>query len=251
MILETRTHRVPSTVTGEDYELAVWLPPSYGTTDDRYPVLYLLDSPYAFGLAWAAVCFRIWEGLLPEVIVVGVGAPVQDLDEWDLLRLRDYCPRPVVDNGSSGHADAFLRVLRVDLLPFVDSTYRSDPSDRTLWGHSLGGAFAVHALFEEPTLFQRYIATSPAVALNGETMIDLAADAPVAGSSLPARLFISVGVLDDEYYPQVTAFTAALRDRAHPGLRLDFVELPDCAHASAGPPGFLAGLGAVFLRPPS
>lgn len=246
VILETRTHLVPSTVTGEYYELAVWLPPGYATTADRYPVVYILDSPYAFGLAWAAVCFRIWEGLLPEVIVVGVGAPVQNLDDWDLIRLRDYCPRPLANHQGSGRAAEFHQVLHQDLLPFVHSTYRSDPADRTLWGHSLGGTFALHVLFEEPTLFQRYIATSPAVIFDGETMVDLSADAPPVGTPLPASLFVSVGVLDDEYGPHIRAFAAALRDRAHPGLRLDLVELPDCAHASAAPAGFLAGLGEVF-----
>jgi predicted alpha/beta superfamily hydrolase len=68
VILETRNHFLPSTVCGNDYRLAVWLPPSYGTTGDRYPVLHLLDSPYAFGPAWATVCFRIWEGLMPTKV---------------------------------------------------------------------------------------------------------------------------------------------------------------------------------------
>jgi predicted alpha/beta superfamily hydrolase len=191
VILETRTHIVPSTVTGNDYELAVWLPPSYGTTDDRYPVLYLLDSPYAFGLAWASVCFRIWEGLMPETIVVGVGAPVQTFED----------------------------------------------------------AFALYALLKRPALFQRHIATSPAVVFNGDAVVDLDHDAPAVGASLPASLFISVGALDEEYRASILAFTAALHRKNYVGLRMHFTELPNCAHASAGPGGFLAGLQATFPSP--
>jgi predicted alpha/beta superfamily hydrolase len=246
VILGTRTHNVSSTVTGNDYELAVWLPPSYGTTDDRYPVLYLLDSPYAFGLAWASVCFRIWEELMPETIVVGVGAPVQTLDDWNILRVRDYTPRPIAGLEASGHGDAFLGVLSDDLIPFVDSTFRSDPASRTLWGHSFGGAFALHALLNRPGLFQRYIATSPAVVFNGVAVIDLDDDAPAGGTQIAAHLFISVGALDEEYRAGILAFTEALRRQNYGGLHIDLAELPDCAHASAAPAGFLAGLQATF-----
>ena len=59
-------HVLHSAAVGDDYLLDVWLPESYRRLRLRYPVLYVLDSPGAFGLAVRTVMTHVWEGLLPE-----------------------------------------------------------------------------------------------------------------------------------------------------------------------------------------
>ena len=65
--------------------------------------------------------------------------------------------------GSGGGAPAFLDFLEHELIPFIDHTYRTNPSDRGLLGHSMGGEFALYALEQRPGLFQRIVAASPAL----------------------------------------------------------------------------------------
>ena len=87
------------------------------------------------------------------------------------------------------------RALRDEILPFVDTSYRTDVADRTIWGHSLGGVLAIELLLKESGLFHRFIATSPGVVLDGQALLDLQVDAPPVRSHLPGRLFLSVGSL--------------------------------------------------------
>jgi predicted alpha/beta superfamily hydrolase len=58
------------------------------------------------------------------------------------------------------------------LIPFIESKYRAAKNDRTLMGSSYGGLFTLYAMFHETALFQRYVLTSPALALHAETETD-------------------------------------------------------------------------------
>jgi predicted alpha/beta superfamily hydrolase len=244
VILDSRAHTVSSSVVNDDYQLAVWLPPSYASSTAQYPVVYVLDAPMTFGLAAQGTMISIFGDVLPEVIVVGVGFPLQSAYEgWP--RSRDYAPVPIPDEEGSGHAAAFVECLRTELLPFIDQTYRTNVADRTLWGHSIGGALALHLLLENRGLFQRLIATSPGVVVQGQAMLDHTSWPP-PGSQLSARLFVSVGSVDDEFRPHIEAFNADLRERDYQGLQFESAVLPGYGHIGAAPIRFLAGLRAVF-----
>ena len=245
VILDSRTHRLRSSVVGDDYELSVWLPPSYSSSSARYPVLYALDGPVTFGLAAHGTLISIFGELVPEVIVVAIGQPLASAYEWGGTRSRDYAPVPVPDDDGSGQGWRFAECLRTEIIPLVDQAYRTDVADRTLWGHSLGGLFAVHLLLEEPGLFHRFVATSPAVVEAGRYMLD-PETWPAAGTDLPARLFVSVGSNDADYRPHVESFTADLQQRGYQGLRLESAVLPGYGHIAAAPIGFLTGLRSVF-----
>lgn len=246
VILDSRTHVVHSTPVGDDYQLDVWLPDSYEGSAQSYPVLYVLDSPACFGLVVATVATHIWEQLVPELIVVGIGKPMETLDEWWPTRSRDYSPKALRGEEGSGHSDTFQRAIHDEILPFVDTTYRTNIADRTIWGHSLGGGFALHLLFNTSGVFHRYIATSPAVVLDGQTLLDLHVDGPSARSHVPGRLFVSVGTLDEDFRSHIEAFNAELRLNNYQGLHVDTAELQGYGHSSAMAPGFLTGLQKVF-----
>ena len=84
---------------------------------------------------------NVFGGVVPEVLVVGIGRPVISAYEDGPSRARDYSPVPIPGDQESGHADAFIEALRTERLPFTDHHYRTNRDDRSLWGHSLGGAF--------------------------------------------------------------------------------------------------------------
>jgi hypothetical protein len=91
------------------------------------------------------------------------------------FRKRDYIP-PVLRNGDTittvkgrsnhyGHADLFYSFLTRELIPYIDSTYKTKGS-RTLIGHSLGGLFVMYSLFKENRQFDNFISLSPGLWVN-------------------------------------------------------------------------------------
>jgi predicted alpha/beta superfamily hydrolase len=62
---------------------------------------------------------------------------------------------------AGGGANAFLAFIESALRPFIASRYKTDPARQVLFGHSLGGLFVLHALFNRPQAFTHYIAASP------------------------------------------------------------------------------------------
>jgi pimeloyl-ACP methyl ester carboxylesterase len=81
--------------------------------------------------------------------------------------MRDMTPTPVAgfrvppEAENAGGADKFLAFLTNELIPHLDSTYRTTPM-RVLIGHSLGGLFALHALAQKPQVFMGYVVMEPA-----------------------------------------------------------------------------------------
>ena len=74
-----------SSVLGEERVLAVVTPASYARGQERYPVLYLTDGDAQMGHARATAEFLARNGLMPEVILVGI---------LNTERSRDLTPTP-------------------------------------------------------------------------------------------------------------------------------------------------------------
>lgn len=244
-LLDTRGHRHRSDVLAGEIALTIWLPPSYESSDATYPVIYVLDAPMTFAFAAQGALITYLDEAMPEVLVVGVGEPLTSAYQWGANRARDYSPRPVPDDPSSGHAATFFDALQQEIVPLVDSQYRTNPSDRSLWGHSFGGAFAVYALLERRSLFHRVIATSPSAYEQGVQLLD--PDAwPEPGASVRASLFTSVGARDKEYRSGVDWLSDQVWARNYADLRFETAIIPDCGHIGASTFGYLTGLRSVF-----
>jgi predicted alpha/beta superfamily hydrolase len=242
MIPGTELRTLYSSVTSKDYTIYVALPAGYSSSGDTYPVVYLLDGDMWFGLTTGMVPILAFEGSLPELIIVGIGYGTHDIDEWFELRERDL---------SSG-AGEFLRFIQEELMPYIDSNYRTDPTDRTIVGHSLGGLFTVYALFHAPETFDRYIAASPALWWDDRVAFDYEENFARDHSELPVRLFLSVGELEEEQFPgarmvsNLEEFHANLESRNYDGLEIEMVIMEDETHGSVISGAFSRGFRVVF-----
>jgi len=245
VVLDSHSHVLHSDIVGDDYQLSVLPPPSYHQSQDRYPTLYALDGPFTFGLVAHGSLLLTFDGIVPELVVVSIGKPLDSMYEWGPTRGRDYSPLPLPDDETAGHADEFADSLVQEIIPFVEDHYRTRAGDRTLWGQSLGGVFALHLLFQRPGIFQRYIATSPAVANATVHLLDHST-LPPADTSVPARLFTCVGSDDEEYRDGIERFQAELAGRNYQDLRYEHVTYPGMHHIATGASGFIAGLQSVF-----
>lgn len=145
----------------EERRIVVHLPLNYEREPNkRYPVMYVLDaSRLDFD-----ICDRLFtlssSGLAPECIVVGIlnnkGKRERDLTPPFMQTETDDSKSPY------GNADTFLSFIRDELIPSIDSGYRTS-GYQTITGHSRSGLFVLYTLMEQPQLFHaRFCFSTPA-----------------------------------------------------------------------------------------
>lgn len=189
----------------------------------------------------------MYDKFMPEVIIVGITYSGDDAD-YGALRAKDYTPVRDLFFGGAGDGPKFLAFLKEQLIPFIESNYRTDPSQRVLMGSSFGGTFTLYALFSDPTLFQGYIAGSPVVVYGNRFAFQQEAEYASSHADLPVRLFISVGGAEELAYP-VEEFMQVMRDRNYQGLLLETLTVEGEGHASNKPESYNRGLRFIFQNP--
>jgi len=188
---------IKSEILEEDRPYWVYLPESCSDeviSPITCPVLYLLDGDAHFHSATGVVQFMssaiIGNTQIPEMIVVAI--PNTD-------RTRDLTPThsTVDDDGkeapylkTSGGGDKFLRFIRDELQPKIDSTYRTEAFN-ILVGHSYGGLLAAHALLEPEQIFQAYIAIDPSLSWDDSVVLRQARSVIESGGALQGRVYLT------------------------------------------------------------
>lgn len=234
-----------SKILDEERTLVVSLPPGYEGSEDRYPVLYLLDAETRFHHTTGTAASLARSGLIPQMIVVGLN---------NTNRTRDLTPpwtRPEPDEQwnavlpAAGGADNFLRFFREELIPHVDATWRTAPY-RILVGHSFGGLFALHAFANAPGTFQATLAISPSVQWDEGLVVqqigELFADRP----DFAGRLFVTMGDEGGEMLANFQKLETLLRYRGPTGLVWQMDLLEEENHGSVPIPSVHYALKAFF-----
>lgn len=181
------TARLYAAAVQDSFMLYVRLPKGYRPAQkQRYPVILLLDANAYFD----AVSSNL--NKLSPAILVGIG--YQDARLMDSLRQRDYTypvASPADSFPVSGGGQRFLTFLTQQVLPYVDQHYHTDPGNRTLMGHSLGGYFVLYALAEglrtQAPAFVHYVAASPSLYYGNDYLRRALAALPAATTPLPAQ----------------------------------------------------------------
>jgi predicted alpha/beta superfamily hydrolase len=255
---------------GDTLEITV-VPPA-APISGQAPVLYVLDPLLTLDVVvgWSRVYSLYSEGAVPPCLIVGIGYPTRNDNDYMARRIRDLTPTQ--NTGSewrpplgAGRGPQFLEAIAGEIMPYVEANYAASATDRTLIGWSLGGLFALTTLFRRPDLFKRYLVIGPSLWWDGRSIF--ADEAAFAGShgDLPARLFMAVGSEEEKpdggwlsegfsdeiiaWFRQVTnfrAFVRRLKARRYPGLRLDTVILPDEYHMTVYPAAVARGLVKLF-----
>lgn len=244
----TEVRQLKSSATGRNYDIYVRLPDEYEQdTGKQYPVIYSLDGQWDFKMLDSICGGLVYDKFMPEVIIVGITYSGDDAD-YGALRAKDYTPVRDLFFGGAGDGPKFLAFLKEQLIPFIESNYRTDPSQRVLMGSSFGGTFTLYALFSDPTLFQGYIAGSPVVVYGNRFAFQQEAEYASSHADLPVRLFISVGGAEELAYP-VEEFMQVMRDRNYQGLLLETLTVEGEGHASNKPESYNRGLRFIFQNP--
>lgn len=237
-LAHTEQRTLTSTAIGQRYDLLVSLPEDYATSGKAYPVLYVLDG-WHFPLMAFLQNNNLYSKRMPPVIIVNISQG-EDATKW---RVRDFNPTRIEGEAGSGGGGAFLAFLEGDIIPFVERTYRTIPSDRAILGHSLGGLFALYAMVQRPALFQRIVAASPARLNNNREVTTAFEKLRVSGARI--RLDISKG--DEESGGEsVAAFVKALEDAKLTNVESRYTIYPGQNHNAVRLASFPAGLYWVY-----
>jgi uncharacterized protein len=226
----TELLKLSSSITGQEYRIFVALPNSTfldsytENPNQRYPVLYVLDANALFGMVTETVRIFNFLDVVDEIIVVGIGYPVDTFNATLGFRSRDLTPK-------SGAAK-FLQFVREELVPMIDTTYRTLPGDNGILGHSFGGLFGLYALFNQPDTFQRYIIGSPSISWDKSVTQD-AAEFVANKANVAARIFMSVGAEEEaSMISDMQSVSDMLKEIQSPDLKLTTQIFEGEMHAS-------------------
>lgn len=236
--------KLKSAVLGEERTILVRTPAAYDRGEQRYPVLYMTDGDAHLQHTAASVAFLARNGRMPEMIVVGI--PNTD-------RARDLTPtrvermsgNPNARFPTSGGADNFLKFIETELVPHIDSKYRTVPF-RALAGHSLGGMFAIHAMVSRPELFNAVISVSPALQWDNFVTIDRAKEFFKNRKDYNRTLFVTLGNEQGDIEDGYKLLREILEKQQVKGFAWEAVHMNDEDHGSVVLRSHYAGLRKIY-----
>ena len=160
---------IQSGVLKEKRRYLVYTPPSYSDTlfaPQRYPVLYLLDGDAHFHSVTGLIQI-LGTGIngtyaVPEMLVVAIPNTDRTRDMTPTKVEKGFDGKPAPGLRTSGGMANFLSFIKSELIPHIDSSYRTTPY-RIFVGHSLGGITVINALYTIPETFNAYVAIDPSL----------------------------------------------------------------------------------------
>ncbi|WP_394497016.1 alpha/beta hydrolase [Shewanella sp. ENK2] len=188
------------------YKIWIKLPNSYQEQDpiQYYPVVYMTDAMYSFQVVSGVTRLPMNMREMDQAILVGI--------DWQegmspaASRIRDYTPSSDKSwKRKTGEAQRHLNFIANKLMPHINKHYRTNPSQNTLIGHSLGGLFGAYALLKQPQLFNHYLLSSPSLWFDDKQLMKQFRSADFMLKDVNAKVYIAIG----EYE------TAALTEYGH------------------------------------
>ena len=225
-----------SEVLKEKRIIEVILPAKYKPdSNEKFDVLYLLDGYDNIQLFHQIQQLTVREKYAPQIIIVAV---------FNTDRNRDFTPSLVKYFKTSGGAANFLSFLKKELMPYIDKTYPTN-GQNILYGHSLGGLFAMYALLNEPQLFSSYVAVDPSFWYDNGYANKLAGEKLSSLSGLEKTIFITgrEGALQNM---GIDIMDSILKSKAPKDLSYKVVAYEDESHGSVRLKSMYDGLKMVY-----
>ncbi|MFN0111135.1 MAG: alpha/beta hydrolase-fold protein [Blastocatellia bacterium] len=236
---------IKSAALGEERVILVQTPASYANGKQRYPVLYMTDGATHLAHTAATIEFLARNGRMPELIIVAI---------TNTDRTRDLTPTNAAmkrEDGSpaklptSGGADKFLKFIETELIPSIESDYRTQPY-RVFAGHSFGGLFALHAVLTRPEVFNAYIAVSSTMHWDNHLLSRKAETFFKERKELNRTLYFTLANEGGEAKVGYERFKAILSKNTPKGFAWGAALMEDEDHGSVVMPTHYAGLRKVF-----
>jgi predicted alpha/beta superfamily hydrolase len=247
---------LPSKVLNETRTIYIHCPKADSTNPNKtYPVLYLMDGESHFDiLSQYTDYLGRWDvNVIPQMIIVGIVNTKRTRDLTPTESIINYFGLPDTSKVSwmkpSGGNERFLQFIREELMPYVNSHYKTEPHN-ILAGHSFGGLAAVYCLFTHPEMFQMYISVSPSLWWDREYVLKLADQKLKKGAVLNKKLFLSdanEGVSDSStFHTNVLKLDAILKAKTLTGLHYQYNYYSNETHMTEPLPAYYDALRFIY-----
>ncbi|MEZ5680262.1 MAG: alpha/beta hydrolase-fold protein [Erythrobacter sp.] len=245
-----QTYTITSKILGGERKITVRLPAEYTAEPERkFPVVYVLDGGPEQDFAHIAGIAQSREMNFSFEPFILVGIQSTDRRHWLTPPAADPAPYEEALGAKPGGSGEYRRFLRDELNPLVEASFRTDGHDAVL-GESLAALFIVETLFEEPNLFDDYIAISPS--LWWEQM-KYGREAASYLARIPAgkrRLYLTTANEGDWHREGMERLIAALRRSAPEELEWTFVDAGESeTHGTLYHPMALDAFRALYGTP--
>jgi uncharacterized protein len=255
-MVPTQNLTLQSEILKRNIRLQIGVPANY-SKEKSYGVIYYLDAFSTSGILRETALWLQVGKHLPELITVGIELEVNTMDEW--YKERSFILTPTKSNiyenfgileSWTGGGPDFLKCIKEEIIPFVDSKFNTKAGDRTLVGHSFGGLFALYTLFESPQLFNKYLISSPSLPWDDRFIFKMESEYAKKQKELSANIFLSVGSLenlpDDMMVNQLQELSSILKLRKYKGLNISSIVFEDESHYSVIPAAYSKGLMTLY-----
>lgn len=206
---------------GRQRRMVVYTPAGYETSDERYPVLYLLHGMGGDEEAWVATG-RAAE-ILDNLIARGLAEPM-------IVVMTNGCTRHVAAPGyshegmwkpyMSGSMNGSFERMFPSIVEWVDRCYRTEAQSesRAIAGLSMGGFHTMQISKEYPTMFD-YVGLFSAAIFRGEEGVDiyqnLESKLATQFAGEPTLYYIAIG-RDDFLYNENVEYRSLLDAAGYP-----------------------------------
>jgi predicted alpha/beta superfamily hydrolase len=252
-------HKITSSILGEERPFTVYLPESYNNNHTystrTYPILYLLAGNELLVKAITQEMSRNSVNKIPELIIVSV--PVLNSRKYhnyftptNSHTLPDGRELPGF-LAETGKGEDFMSFLGNELLPHIDSTYRTLPY-RILNGHSLAGLFTLNASLAPTDLFQAYLAIDPSLWWDGEVLVERLEQNIKDGNFPEGNIYIALasrqgeGSSRDNMDKPIINFSNQLKSTGTEDLHFRLQEFPEEHHGSVPMLALYNGFQHIF-----
>jgi len=150
---------------GRTRRVWLYLPPDYGTSAKRCPVIYMHDGQNLFDAATAYAGEWGVDETLDSLHAAGDrGAIVVGIDNGGTKRLDEYSPWRNPAHGG-GEGAQYVAFIAATLKPYIDAHYRTLPDrlNTAIAGSSMGGLISLYAILKYPQVFGRAGVFSPSL----------------------------------------------------------------------------------------
>lgn len=209
--------------------IRLYLPPSYQTSEKRYPVIYMHDGQNLFDdMTATAGEWGVDESLNKlakkydlEVIVVGIDnggdSRMNELSPWENKRF------------GVAQGKQYMEFITEVVKPYIDTNFRTQP-DRlhtAIMGASMGGLMSHYAVHAYPNVFSKAGVFSPSYWYSQEVFVFT----QQKKASLDARIYVMYGDKEgDGMIADTAKMQRQLRQQGHPQKNTQFKRVPEGEH---------------------
>lgn len=227
---------VQSAILNQTRKLNIYLPDGYEAKDAKFPVIYVLDADGRDQHVVPTARFLFVNGKMPKAIIVGV---------FNIDRNHDFLPDSSQSASTGGGADKFAEFFKNELIPYINKNFKTE-SFNVLIGHSFGGVFAIHALLNDPDLFDAYIAIDPSFWYKNLMQVKSAKTEFTKTKNWNKPVFISGREGSGMRDMGITAMEEVLKSSAPKDMKWKIVSYADEDHGSVPFKSVYDGLRYIF-----